>query len=96
MEEPATPALSTLAQESERLHIHPRTLRRLIAERAIPAVRVGHQWRLDPTEVDAALRSHRDPVADLLERTLDNRPLTVEDRTALRRVQALLGGGRNG
>lgn len=94
MPEPATPAFATLDEESKRLKVHPRTLRKLIAEGEIPAVRVGHQWRLNPEEVDAALREHQDPVADLLERSLEGRPLTVEDEAALRRVQTLLGGGQ--
>lgn len=93
MPEPATPALATLLEESKRLKVHERTLRKLIAKGAIPAVRVGHQWRLNPEEVDKALQGHCDPVAALLERSLEGRPLTIEDETALRRVQVLLGGG---
>lgn len=47
----------TIAEAAARLGIHPKTLRRRIAEGRLPAYRLGHQIvRLDPAEVDALLR----------------------------------------
>jgi len=47
----------TIAEAAERRHVHPRTIRRWIAEGRLTAYRVGpHLIRLDSDEVDA-LRS---------------------------------------
>lgn len=46
----------SLQDEAERIGVHPRTLRRRIAEGKLTAYRVGHLIRLDPREVDALLR----------------------------------------
>lgn len=46
----------TLAHEAARVGVHPRTLRRRIAEGRLTAYRVGPKLiRLDPAEVDALM-----------------------------------------
>jgi excisionase family DNA binding protein len=53
----ASHQLITIAEVAERFRVHPRTVRRRIAEGALTAYRVGpHLIRLDADEVDALLR----------------------------------------
>ena len=47
----------TIAEAAEHLHVHPRTVRRRIADGTLTGYRVGsHLIRLDPAEVDGLLR----------------------------------------
>jgi len=52
-----TKALVSLAECARALGVSERTVRRLIAQRRLPAYRVGNQWRVDLEEVKACLRS---------------------------------------
>jgi excisionase family DNA binding protein len=53
----AVPQFETITQAAQRLGVHPKTLRRRIAEGKLPAYRLGHQIvRLNPADVDALLR----------------------------------------
>jgi excisionase family DNA binding protein len=51
-EEPAV-TLLTVDQAAERLATKPRFIRRLIAERRIPYVKLGSHVRIDATDIDA-------------------------------------------
>lgn len=51
------PALESLDVVAHRLDVHPRTLRRLVADGEIRAYRVGRQLRFDPADVEAFLRT---------------------------------------
>ena len=44
---------------AERLGVTPRFIRRLVAERRVPYLKVGKFVRFDPTELDAWLDQHR-------------------------------------
>jgi excisionase family DNA binding protein len=46
----------TTADALEYLNTTPRTLYRLLADGAIPAVRVGHQWRFRKNDLDEWLK----------------------------------------
>ena len=60
MPEPvALPQLLTMEQLAERLGVTHRHVRRLVAERRVPFLRVGRFIRFDPAEVGAWLDSHR-------------------------------------
>ena len=60
MPDPADlPQLLTMDQLAERLGVTRRHVRRLVAERRVPFLRVGRFIRFDPTEVTAWLNSHR-------------------------------------
>ena len=51
------PPLITIADAAARWQVHPRTIRRRIAEGSLTAYRVGpHLIRLDADELDAMLR----------------------------------------
>lgn len=53
----STVRYETIAEAAERIGVHPKTLRRRIAEGKLPAYRLGHQIvRLNPADVDALLR----------------------------------------
>ena len=52
-----TKELISLAQCAKALGVSERTVRRLIAQRHLPAYKVGGQWRVDLEEVKACLRS---------------------------------------
>jgi excisionase family DNA binding protein len=43
----------------ELLGISERTIRRLLAERSIPAYKIGQRWRFDPKEVKEAFRQDK-------------------------------------
>lgn len=50
-------SLESLAEAAERLHVHPRTVRRLIAAGTLTGYRLGPRLlRVDQSEVDALLR----------------------------------------
>lgn len=54
---PNTQQLITIAEAAETWHVHPRTVRRRIAEGALTAYRVGpHLIRIDADELAAMLR----------------------------------------
>jgi excisionase family DNA binding protein len=56
--------LLTVDQAAERLATQPRFIRRLIAERRIPYIKLGHHVRIDATDVDAFITAGRvDPPA---------------------------------
>ena len=46
-------ALLTLAEAATYLRVHPRTMTRLLRERQVPGVRIGRQWRIRKTDLDA-------------------------------------------
>jgi excisionase family DNA binding protein len=35
------------------LHLHPRTVKRMAAEKELPALRIGNRWRFRASELDA-------------------------------------------
>jgi excisionase family DNA binding protein len=47
------PNLIDLPTLAERLGVNQRFIRRLVAERRIPYIKVGRLLRFDPTEIDA-------------------------------------------
>ena len=51
--------LLTVEQAAERLATKPRFIRRLIAERRIPYVKLGSHVRIDTTDVDAFIAAGR-------------------------------------
>ena len=55
------PQLLTIDQLAEHLGVTPRHVRRLVAERRVPSVRVGRFVRFDPPEIAAWLDSNRVP-----------------------------------
>jgi excisionase family DNA binding protein len=57
-QEPAM-TLLTVDQAAERLATKPRFIRRLIAERRIPYVKLGSHVRIDATDVDAFISAGR-------------------------------------
>jgi excisionase family DNA binding protein len=48
-------ALLTLAEAAAYLRVHPRTMTRLLQARQVTGVRVGRQWRIRQTDLDAYL-----------------------------------------
>jgi excisionase family DNA binding protein len=54
MSEKKSPALMTVKEVAELLHVSPRTIQRYISERLINAVRLKHAYRI---KVDALLKS---------------------------------------
>ena len=57
----ALPQLLTIDQLAERLGVSIRHIRRLIAERRVPYLKVGWLIRFDPTDIAAWLDSARHP-----------------------------------
>jgi excisionase family DNA binding protein len=55
----STAQLLTIEQLAEQLTTSIRHIRRLIAERRIPYIKVGHLVRFDPTEIDEWIDRHR-------------------------------------
>lgn len=55
------PELIDIETLAARLGDSPRHIRRLVAERRIPYLKVGHFVRFDPIEVNAWLRQHEMP-----------------------------------
>jgi excisionase family DNA binding protein len=51
--------LLTVDQAAERLATKPRFIRRLIAERRIPYIKLGHHVRIDTTDIDAFIERGR-------------------------------------
>lgn len=49
------PTLIDLPMAADRLGVNARYVRRLVAERRIPYIKLGHLLRFDPDEVDAWL-----------------------------------------
>jgi excisionase family DNA binding protein len=47
----------TLQETAQLLHVSSRTLQRLIRRKNLPAIRVGHQWRIRPAELANWLES---------------------------------------
>jgi excisionase family DNA binding protein len=45
-------AVLTLDELAEYLHVHPTTLYRLLKNHAIPAFRVGSEWRFNQESID--------------------------------------------
>lgn len=54
-----TPHVLTVEETAEALRLSVRQVRRLIAERRIPYVRVGRAVRIDPNDLAALIRSSR-------------------------------------
>ncbi len=54
----------TLKELAAYLKVNPRTVYRLLAERKLPAFRVGHAWRFRKSEVDEWARAGGNPIAD--------------------------------
>lgn len=46
----------TTTQAAALLGVHPQTLRKLVRAGILPAYRVGHHYRLHPTDLEAFLR----------------------------------------
>jgi excisionase family DNA binding protein len=55
----ATPVLLTMEQVALRLNTTPRFVRRLVAERRIPYLKVGRHVRIDAADVDDFVESAR-------------------------------------
>jgi len=49
-------ALMTPAEVLKRLRVNARTLYRLMRKESLPAVRIGRQWRVRPSDFDLWLR----------------------------------------
>jgi len=85
--------LETAEETAERLHVTAGTVRKLVHDGIIPAIKIGTgsrpRMRFDPVEVDAALAT---TAADLIARTTAESgvPEKVEDPAVLARVAALL------
>jgi len=60
----ALPQLLTIDQLAERLGVSIRHIRRLIAERRVPYLKVGWFIRFDPAEIAAWLDGARHPSSD--------------------------------
>jgi excisionase family DNA binding protein len=45
----------TVPEVAARLRVHPDTIRRSIEAGLLPAVRVGHRWRIDAEELERYL-----------------------------------------
>jgi excisionase family DNA binding protein len=59
------PQLIDMSTLAERLGDSPRHIRRLVAERRIPYIKVGRHVRFDPTDITAWLESgRRSPIRD--------------------------------
>ena len=56
---PALPTLIDIATAAHHLGVTPRHIRRLVAERRIPYLKVGHYVRFDPGELQAWLDQHK-------------------------------------
>lgn len=50
------PALLTIPEVAERLQVSIKTIRRWIASGDLPTVRLGHQIRIQPKDLDIFLR----------------------------------------
>lgn len=48
--------LLSVTEAAERLHVHPATIRRMIARGEISAKRVGRVWRVDPSDLEPERR----------------------------------------
>jgi excisionase family DNA binding protein len=53
------PTLIDIATAAHHLGVTPRHIRRLVAERRIPYLKVGHYVRFDPGELEAWLNGHK-------------------------------------
>lgn len=53
------PTLIDITTAAQHLGVTPRHIRRLVAERRIPYLKVGHYIRFDPAELQAWLDQHR-------------------------------------
>ncbi|MPY94130.1 MAG: helix-turn-helix domain-containing protein [Acidimicrobiia bacterium] len=60
--------LIDIAAAAERLGVSVRYVRRLVAQRRIPYVKLGHYLRFDPTELDAWIDQSRVAAFDLARR----------------------------
>jgi excisionase family DNA binding protein len=58
------PQLLTIDQLAQRLGITVRHVRRLVAERRVPYLKVGRLVRFDPSEITNWLRGSAQPAAD--------------------------------
>ena len=52
--------LLTLKQVAEYLSISPRTVRRLIKDKDLRVITVGRQKRIDPKDLEAYIKGHRE------------------------------------
>ena len=50
------PEIMSVTEAAERLHVHPATIRRMIARGEISAKRVGRVWRVDPIDLQPERR----------------------------------------
>ena len=55
--------LLTCEEAAAYLRLHPRTVGRLLTQRALPGVKVGRQWRLRRADLDAYLGGQRPAAA---------------------------------
>ncbi|WP_426311713.1 helix-turn-helix domain-containing protein [Cellulosimicrobium sp. E-16] len=53
--QPSPRILASIEDVAERYDVHPKTIRRRIADGTVPAYRVGRQIRIDLAEADAAM-----------------------------------------
>lgn len=53
--------LQTVDEAAEQLFMHPRTVRRLIAEKKLVAHRFGRALRIAQADLDDYVRRHREP-----------------------------------
>ncbi len=63
------PQLLTIDQLADRLGVSIRHIRRLIAEKRVPYLKVGHFVRFDPTEIASWLDNGRHPPRAGVDRT---------------------------
>jgi excisionase family DNA binding protein len=59
-----TRKLIAITQVAERLGVSVRYVRRLVHERRIPFIKLGHLVRFDPDEIDAWIERSRRPPRD--------------------------------
>lgn len=52
--------LLTVEEAAEQLFMHPRTVRRKVAEKEIAAHRFGRALRISQTDLDTFVKSHRE------------------------------------
>jgi excisionase family DNA binding protein len=57
------PDLMTIEEAAEYLRVNPQTVYRLMQRKALPGVKVGHQWRIRRADLDTYVTSDVTPQA---------------------------------